>query len=273
MKLTKEPKVHLPGTDIDTTRSAFTLIELLVVIAIIAILAAMLLPALAAAKQRAYKTQCLNNERQIGIAYNMYAGDNEDSLGYVGLNTGTSPDPANINDFAQGLGPYIAGKTNGAATAANVKEVSASLVCPTIKVRLQANNPNGNYDTTRCYGCNRHLSYTDDPCTKRGFRKMTQANKPTHTELVGDGCLTAPNSVSVWQFGDCKPQLPGCINTASGSAVTDGLPCHNLTANILFLDGHVENLKTNIMAIPDSATMNGGSPANQGNGNIWDFQQ
>src|ERR1039458_5830494 len=68
--------------------SAFTLIELLVVIAIIAILAALLLPALASAKAKAWKVQCGSQMRQLGVGFNLFVDEHDDRYPPAGYGTG-----------------------------------------------------------------------------------------------------------------------------------------------------------------------------------------
>jgi prepilin-type N-terminal cleavage/methylation domain-containing protein len=106
------------------SNNGFTLIELLVVIAIIAILAAMLLPALASAKERAKRTQCVNSLRQLSVGCTIYAGDNDDwfpSWGGNAINTRTKNviDLSNYIRYVVFGGPVNGGHISEKATVVN----------------------------------------------------------------------------------------------------------------------------------------------------------
>src|SRR4051812_10473722 len=95
-----------------STTHGFTLIELLVVIAIIAILAAMLLPALAKAKQRAWTASCLSNQKQWGLALQMYRNDFSEGIPHDGMNPSSyAPgDSLQANAWFNLLPEYVAEK-------------------------------------------------------------------------------------------------------------------------------------------------------------------
>src|SRR6266446_8597236 len=87
-----------PARHSNQSCGGFTLIELLVVIAIIAILAAMILPALSKAKSKGQGIQCLNNNRQLSLGWMMYAHDNNDRIVYA---SDDGPGTANqLNQYA-----------------------------------------------------------------------------------------------------------------------------------------------------------------------------
>ncbi|HEY1790042.1 MAG TPA: type II secretion system protein [Verrucomicrobiae bacterium] len=155
----------------------FTLIELLVVIAIIAVLVAMILAVLAQAREKGRSTQCLDNLRQWGTAFRMYADDNQDYLPRRGQGVQTLLEIDRPTDWFNALPPYFGLSSfqtmisNNAVPTAHAPSV---FICPT------ANNPGGAYFLPYCMNMNLC------PWNLAVPTKYSQVSQPVYVVAMGD---------------------------------------------------------------------------------------
>lgn len=202
-------------------KSAFTLIELLVVVAIIAILAAMLLPALRRAKEHSDSTVCLNNLKQLYLAWSFYAEDHDNI-----------PPPSYIwpPDPLQGWTWYVYLLNRGYVKQSNAAEMvpltakNGILMCPSVR-----NDPNYYYNVyplvmswPNCsYGVN--LGVCSDWPGEGNWKRVT---RPSETLLFTD-CTGFYDSFRVWagSLATGNPQLSAR---------------HSGGLNLVFCDGHGE---------------------------------
>jgi prepilin-type N-terminal cleavage/methylation domain-containing protein/prepilin-type processing-associated H-X9-DG protein len=186
-------------------KRAFTLIELLVVIAIIAILAALLLPALSRAKAKAHSIACLNNLKQWGLATQLFVLDNNDFLPPDGTPNGTSVNSGWYIDLPRILGIQVynelAWRTN--ASAAPGKSI---WICPS-----NTNRSNGNNLFHYCL--NEHVNGIG---TNNAPVRISSISRPTQV---------------IWLFDNGKRAAVAQQNNVHTNLHTKG-------AQFTFLDGH-----------------------------------